>query len=566
MQSSGTRLAQAFGEPAPAIYNRRRCVRQKVHSPAYAGLKRNSSETLPDLHEIFEMSIRGLSFQSPAQLSPGQQLSLRLDFFETGESVETNARVVWSEPSGRSGVRFRKISTPAFHQLREWLFFNMLVACAHYAAAQARRSPAETVEATPESRTSFPFSLAQTAGVPLALDPAVHPAVADIKRDLEARELGLDSALHLLAERARMFTGATGAAIAISRGAEMVCRASAGSTAPCIGTRFQPGAGFSGECVRRGVSLRCDDAESDARVERESCQALGIRSILASPLRADDSVIGLLEVFSERPNAFNANHGVFLEGLAEIAVAAAGHRAFAPADASAVHETPELAQEVSAANFEFREAGGGSMSPERPDALDAPEMPSSSNLRSFLIVAAIAALMLAAVALTPVIRSRLSGVAQPSPQAAVPQKARPQTPALAGTPGNEMDRLHQLAEQGDATAQFAMGAHYAVGDGVAQDYSTAARWFTLAANQGNVAAQATLGAYHWAGTGVPKDLDEAYFWSLLAEAGGDKASKYRLPALASGMSRRRVIAEQERADEWLRSRQLAARTAANSSR
>jgi putative methionine-R-sulfoxide reductase with GAF domain len=518
------------------MYNRRRCVRQKVHSPAYAGLKRNSSETLPDLHEIFDMSIRGLSFQSPAQLSPGRQLSLRLDFFETGESVETSARVVWSEPSGRTGVRFRKISTPAFHQLREWLFFNMLVACAHYAAAQARRSPAETVEATPESRTSFPFSLAQTAGIPLALDPAVHPAVADIKRDLEARELGLDSALHLLAERARMFTGATGAAIAILRGAEMVCRASAGSTAPCIGTRFQPGAGFSGECVRRGVSLRCDDAESDARVERESCQALGIRSILASPMRWDDSVIGLLEVFAEKPNAFKANHGVFLEGLAEIAVAAAGHRAFAPADASAVHETPELVQDESAANFESGEVGGGSMSPERPDALD-----------------------------TPVIRSRLSDVAQPSPQAAAPQKARPQTPALTGTPGNEMDRLRQLAEQGDAAAQFAMGAHYAVGDGVAQDYSTAARWFTLAANQRNVAAQATLGAYYWAGTGVPKDLDEAYFWSLLAEAGGDKASKYRLPALASSMSRRRVIAEQGRADEWLRSRQLAAKTAANSS-
>ena len=127
-----------------------------------------------------------------------------------------------------------------------------------------------------------------------------------------------------------------------------------------------------------------------------------------------------------------------------------------------------------------------------------------------------------------------------------------------------MESLRKLAEQGDATAQFALGARYAIGEDVAQDYSTAARWFDLAANQGHVVAQATLGAYYWSGTGVPQDLDKAYFWSVLAQAGGDEASKYRLAALASRLSRGQIIAAQEEANDWLRQHQLSAKDSSRS--
>ena len=540
------------------MHNRRRSARQRIHSPVYAGLKPDSSETLPDLNEIFNISIRGTAFQSPKQLSPGQQLDLRLDFFETGESIEAKARVVWSEPSGRTGVRFRRLPTPLFHQLREWLFFNLLVACAHYSAAQARKSPAETADAAVEPPTSILPAPGEADEARQPVASATLTTLADLKRVLIARELGSESALHLLAERARLFTGATGAAIALASGAEMVCRASAGSTAPCIGTRFQAEAGLSGECVRRGVTLRCDDSDTDARVERESCQALGIRSILASPLRAGDFVIGLVEVFSEKPHAFSTGHGAFLEGLAEIAVAAVGPRSSVPAHATAVQETPELARDAPATSFDFGGEGG-----QTSDALETSALPSSSHLRTFLIVVAVAALMFAAVVLLPAIRSRLNGFVHASPQASAVPTAVQRQPKVPATPlGNDMDRLRQLAEQGDAAAQFAMGAHYAVGDGVPQDYATAARWFARAANQGHVPAQATLGAYYWAGTGVPKDLDKAYFWSVLAQAGGDEASKYRVAALASSMSRRQVIEAQEEANEWLKSRQTGGQGAA----
>ena len=71
--------------------------------------------------------------------------------------------------------------------------------------------------------------------------------------------------------------------------------------------RLQVGSGFSGECVRTGRSLRCDDSETDDRVDRDGCRALGIRSMIAVPIRVGNKVSGLLEVFSPQPYAFNAD-------------------------------------------------------------------------------------------------------------------------------------------------------------------------------------------------------------------------------------------------------------------
>src|ERR1035438_10171849 len=48
-------------------------------------------------------------------------------------------------------------------------------------------------------------------------------------------ETELDSALQLLVERAQYITGATGTALALPQGEEMVCRASAGRSAPAVG-------------------------------------------------------------------------------------------------------------------------------------------------------------------------------------------------------------------------------------------------------------------------------------------------------------------------------------------
>jgi TPR repeat protein len=81
-----------------------------------------------------------------------------------------------------------------------------------------------------------------------------------------------------------------------------------------------------------------------------------------------------------------------------------------------------------------------------------------------------------------------------------------------------------LAEQGDASAQYALGIAYDQGLGVAQDYKTAVKWYTLAAEQGYADAQYNLGNMYSKGLRVAHDYKTAIKWyTLSAEQGHAKA-------------------------------------------
>ena len=64
-------------------------------------------------------------------------------------------------------------------------------------------------------------------------------------------EAELNTALQLLVERAQYITGATGTALALPEGDEMVCRASAGSSAPVVGASLQVRSGITGARIAR---------------------------------------------------------------------------------------------------------------------------------------------------------------------------------------------------------------------------------------------------------------------------------------------------------------------------
>src|SRR6202023_904406 len=128
----------------------------------------------------------------------------------------------------------------------------------------------------------------------------------------------LEAALQLLAERAQYITGASGAAIALIEDSEMICRASAGPSAPEVGAEVQVKSSLTGESVRTRQVLRCDDAETDPRVNRESCRALGIKSVMVVPLIREQEVIGVFELLADRANAFEERDITALQRLAEM--------------------------------------------------------------------------------------------------------------------------------------------------------------------------------------------------------------------------------------------------------
>src|SRR2546427_3271937 len=134
----------------------------------------------------------------------------------------------------------------------------------------------------------------------------------------ELEQFVLDEVLQLVAERALAITGADGIAIALAEGTAIICRASAGTIAPDAGVRLDPNSGFSGACLRREEIVRCDDAETDPRVNVHACRALGARSMVAVPLTGRHSVIGLLEAFSTESYGFNDSDVRSLNLLAEL--------------------------------------------------------------------------------------------------------------------------------------------------------------------------------------------------------------------------------------------------------
>ncbi len=125
--------------------------------------------------------------------------------------------------------------------------------------------------------------------------------------------------LGAIAESAQALTSATSAALAMRRDGLVICRARSGDMAPEVGSRLSVDSGISGECLRTGKVLRCDDTLKDYRADPEVCRRLGLRSIAAVPLRGRRGTMGVLEAFSTRPYAFAEEHMQYLVRLAELA-------------------------------------------------------------------------------------------------------------------------------------------------------------------------------------------------------------------------------------------------------
>src|SRR6266576_1126398 len=309
----------------------RRAVRQKVHTPAYASLNGGSDDMVLDLSEILDISESGAAIQTSSSWEISRVLNLCIDLSETNTYLQTTGHVVWADRTGKIGVRFPDLPEPSRRKLKEWLFLNAMVGAANWVARHGEADlpywdlPSRDLPAPP------PRISKRTQGVPSPTElrsdyTATLTALAAVQREVEAQGANLDSALQLIAERSRTFTMAEGSAIAIAEGRDMLCRASVGD-APPIGAKLDISSGFSGYCARTGYLQRCDDAETDPRVDKEGCRARGIRSMIAVPIRLGDTVVGLLEVFSSRPHAFNERHGTILQRLADTILAAVNRSA-----------------------------------------------------------------------------------------------------------------------------------------------------------------------------------------------------------------------------------------------
>src|SRR5580704_9058534 len=134
METLGSNPVEAGRELPPPLRTRRLRVRQKVHTPAYASLNGSSSGQILDLSEIVDISEAGMAIQTSFPLEVQRSVNLCLDLTATRACIHTTGEVVWSDRSGRVGIRFPQMPEDALRQLKEWLFVNVMVACVNHRA------------------------------------------------------------------------------------------------------------------------------------------------------------------------------------------------------------------------------------------------------------------------------------------------------------------------------------------------------------------------------------------------------------------------------------------------
>ena len=298
------------------IPDRRHCVRQKMHAPAFASFDGVTGGMILDLSE------EGLAMQAAGPVGNRGRVQVQMHLSEPEAELETTGYIAWADALGRAGVRFSELPEDARRRLDEWLRIH--------AGAPSRTAPKLKV-----GRAAFSgYGAGAGAGRAMVSLEAASEAARGMAGGMsgtvqyEFSRLGTDLnvALRLIAERARSLTRATGAAIGMAHQGAVLCRASVGSGAPPLGTRLEVNSGFCGECFRTGRSLRCDDAAVDSRVDAESCEQLGVRSILAAPIRFERETVGLLVVVSSQAFVFDEGDVAVAESLAHTVLVTMRHR------------------------------------------------------------------------------------------------------------------------------------------------------------------------------------------------------------------------------------------------
>jgi hypothetical protein len=284
---------------------------------------------------ILDLSEEGLSMQMGNQLASYVDdaigierkvpVLMELELSEPSAHVETTGYIAWADALGRAGVRFSDLPAEARRRLNEWLTVNAgapsqiapKVAVgrawgwdAGTRAGAGREHMAVSLEAEPDVGGNGNGLAAQ----------GLAGGSATVQYEFNSLGTDLTSALRVIAQRACALTRGSSAAIALAHKGSVMCRASVGASAPALGARLDVNLGISGECIREAKTVRCDDAEHDPRVDLESCHKLGVRSIVAAPVRFERDTVGLVMVFASEPFNFDEGDVAVVESLAHTVV------------------------------------------------------------------------------------------------------------------------------------------------------------------------------------------------------------------------------------------------------
>ena len=132
----------------------------------------------------------------------------------------------------------------------------------------------------------------------------------------------------------------------------------------------------------------------------------------------------------------------------------------------------------------------------------------------------------------PTVAQPLETVPMPLADTPPVQDAPDPLPTVAPAPA--LQAVFDAAQGGEPQAQCDLGARYAAGDGVAQDWAESLAWYTRAAEQGHANAQWNTAVMHAHGQGCAQvDAEQAFLWCQKAADQGYAAAQATLGLMYS---------------------------------
>jgi hypothetical protein len=129
-------------------------------------------------------------------------------------------------------------------------------------------------------------------------------AIVEVQGLIGRSELDVDGTMQLIVDRAQTVANATGVAIALFKGHQLVYRAGSGSAADYVGRHVMATLSVPADTTGGREILRVEDVETDTRIQAEICRQFGAKSLLILLIYHEQSVAGVLEVFFSEAHAF----------------------------------------------------------------------------------------------------------------------------------------------------------------------------------------------------------------------------------------------------------------------
>jgi GAF domain-containing protein len=182
------------------------------------------------------------------------------------------------------------------------------------------RNPATPVEAPEVPEIPGPRLVARSAEHSTAVAARIEQTPDLEYRVVNGSLMHLDSPVRMVLDRAMGLTRASGSALALISDGKMQCHATMGAGVPGLGAQVSVERGLSGMSVRTGKAWRCDQVTGDPVVDLQACRSLGIQSLVVAPLVHLKNVLGILEVLSTEPYAFDDHDVATVQFLASLMV------------------------------------------------------------------------------------------------------------------------------------------------------------------------------------------------------------------------------------------------------